>query len=68
MRAKSHDQRKGQWLINKIRMDTKFQETCERISKADKVEYYLQEKWMVENQIWNMENDEFNRSSKLFRG
>ena len=61
MRAKSHDQRKGQWLINKIRMDPKFQETCNRISIEDSVSYSEQEKWMVEMKLWEMENDEFDR-------
>jgi hypothetical protein len=51
MRVKSHDQRKGQWLINKIR--NKFD-----YSKISSIE---QEKTMIELRLWNMENDEFDR-------
>lgn len=65
MRAKSHNQRKGQWLINKIRMDPKFQETCERISKQDKTDYSTQEKYMIEVTLWEMENNIFD---ELMRG
>ena len=61
MRAKSHDQRKGQWLVNKIRFDKKFQGTCERISNKDNISYSAQEKYMVEVVLWEMENDEFDR-------
>lgn len=48
MRAKSHDQRKGQWLINKIR------------DKHDNVygEDYAR---VIEYIIWNMENEDFDR-------
>lgn len=61
MRAKSHDQRKGQWLINKVRTDPLFQKDCERISKEDNIDYSIQEKYMVEVELWDMENDEFDR-------
>ena len=59
MRAKSHDQRKGQWIINKIRFNTEFQKECEEIAEKDNVEYSVQEKHMVENILWDMENDIF---------
>lgn len=38
MRAKNHDQRKGQWLINKIRMDPDFQKNCAIIAREDGVD------------------------------
>jgi len=51
MRAKNHDQRKGQWLINQIRKDfdyTKIQDTDQLNT-------------MVELKLWNMENNEFDK-------
>ena len=48
MRAKSHDQRKGQWFINKIR---------ENNPKVMNEHYHKN----IELKIWNMENDEFDR-------
>jgi len=62
MRAKSHDQRKGQWLINKIRSDPEFKwcndkdyekygfDACMNMDKAK-----------IEMLLWNMENDEFDK-------
>lgn len=49
--TKSHDQRKGQWLVNKIRetLDYKTIKTPE------------QEKWAVEIRLWNMTNEEFEK-------
>ena len=56
MRAKSHDQRKGQWLINKIRGNNpKYRDSYSIISSVE------DEKWLTENFIWNMENDEFDK-------
>ena len=58
MRAKSHDQRKGQWLINKIRSNFDY----EKLRKETVgVELFVQEKIMVELRLWNMENDEFDK-------
>lgn len=59
MRAKSHDQRRGQWIINKIRFNCEFQKECERISKQDNILYSIQEKYMVGVILWDMENDKF---------
>ena len=47
--AKSHDQRKGQWLINNIRQKFDY-------SKITSVE---QEKQMIELVLWYMSNKEF---------
>lgn len=59
MRAKSHDQRKGQWIINKIRSDPKFPKIDYKKLGLDKGSDV--EKRMVELRLWNMENDEFDR-------
>ncbi|UVF62465.1 hypothetical protein [Nitrososphaeria virus YSH_922147] len=63
MRAKSHDQRKGQWLINKIRNGLDFPKLeftgTETYEELDKI--FQDQKTLIELRIWNMENDEFDR-------
>ena len=66
MRAKSHDQRKGQWLINRIRSERDPWDTFAHMSKeeirakgVDNIINALGKK--IEMRIWNMENDEFDR-------
>ena len=66
MRAKSHDQRKGQWLINRIRFNSDFVDECVRISAKDNIDYSTQEKHMIEVRLWNMENDEFDRIMRKY--
>ena len=51
MRTKPHDQRKGQWLINKIREQFNYKD----IKSVD------QEKRMIELRLWNMENVIFDK-------
>ena len=62
MRAKSHDQRKGQWLINKIRSAPDFNycsaEDWEKYGIDNCIAY---DKAAIEMVLWNMENDEFDR-------
>lgn len=54
MRAKSHDIRKGQWLINKIRFDNpKYMTDFDSISSVEDHHF------LIESIIWNMENDEY---------
>ena len=61
--AENHDQRKGQWLINRIRSTPEFQQTCKTIaSDLDlDVSYSDQEKHMVAVTLWDMTNEEFDR-------
>lgn len=59
MRAKNHDQRKGQWIINKIRMSETFPKIDYKLLGLEKG--ILLEKSMIERKLWNMENDEFDR-------
>ena len=47
--AKSHDQRKGQWLVNHIRKD---------VIDISSTEDYFHE---IELRLWNMTNEEFDR-------
>jgi len=47
--AKSHDQRKGQWLINNIRKKFDY----------SKIKTVQDEKWLVEVTLWDMENNEY---------
>jgi len=56
-RAKSHDQRFGQWIINKIRSAKDFPVTDWHKLGLDKAA--MTEKAHVELRLWNMENDEF---------
>jgi hypothetical protein len=55
MRSKSNDQRKGQWLINKIRFHNS------KYSWLYDDGYIEHEKANIEQIIWNMENDEFDK-------
>jgi len=59
MRAKSHDQRKGQWLVNKIRADTnyKYNRAFQDAYNEDNPD--LSWKALVEQLLFNMENREF---------
>lgn len=59
MRAKNHDQRKGQWLVNKIRADTnfKYNRAFQDAYNSDKPD--LSWKALVEQLLFNMENREF---------
>lgn len=62
MRAKSHDQRKGQWLINKIRFNNpKYQKDFDGIDwkKLGLPQAKYIEDSIIEHILWNMENDEF---------
>ena len=59
MRAKSHDQRKGQWLINKIRFDPSFPKI--NYKKLGLENGILIEKQAIELRLWNMDNNEFDR-------
>lgn len=62
MRAKSHDQRKGQWLINKIRSRRDFVfPTFEELKAGNAQIMNLEVKARVESIIFNMENDEFDK-------
>ena len=63
MRAKSHDQRKGQWLINNIRFANDFP-ILEKQEKESFEEYIIRSKFQVEFSIWNLENDEFDKLMK----
>ncbi len=58
MRAKSHDQRKGQWLINKIRFADDFPKPRKSLTPEECVAF---EKAVVEIRLWNMENDTFDK-------
>ena len=51
MRAKSHDQRKGQWLINKIRFNNPKYCRDGRTPSAEQIERIL----------FNIENVEFDK-------
>lgn len=53
MRAKTHDQRKGQWLINKIRQSEKYHDSYKDAWDHGK------EKQFIEMLIFNIENKEF---------
>lgn len=67
MRAKSHDQRKGQWLVNKIRTAPENQKYMCKKEDYDKygLEYCVNaDKAFVEVMIWDMENDEFDKLMK----
>ena len=62
MRAKSHDQRKGQWLVNKIRTHPEFYRISERETrKEDDNQALLEDKALIEQLLWNMENDMFDQ-------
>lgn len=56
MRAKLHDQRKGQWLINKIRTGMTLPEITKGMD-INEVDRRLTK--MIELRLWNMENDVF---------
>lgn len=51
--AKSHDERKGQWLYNKLRPQEK-EDVKIPISHKNYEEY-------ITNRLFNMDNDEFDR-------
>lgn len=59
MRAKHHDQRKGQWLVNKIRADTnyKYNRAFQDAYNEDNPD--LSWKALIEQLLFNMENREF---------
>ena len=59
MRAKNHDQRKGQWLVNKIRADTnyKYNRAFQDAYNEDNPD--LSWKALIEQLLFNMENREF---------
>ncbi len=63
MRAKSHDQRKGQWLVNKIRAETnyKYNRAFQDAYNVDLKEKTMGCYWkaLVEQLLFNMENREF---------
>ncbi len=58
MRAKSHDQRKGQWLYNKIRVT----DMPECKSETDLILH----KARIADIIWNMENKEFDKLMEYY--
>ncbi len=53
-RAKNHDQRKGQWLVNKIRSNPKYKKHY-----TDAIDDHNSEQALVERIIFSIENDEF---------
>jgi hypothetical protein len=55
-RAKNHDQRKGQWLVNKIRMSDKY---ASRFVDAYDHKNMMSWKALVEQILFNIENDEY---------
>lgn len=57
-RAKNHDQRKGQWLVNKIRSDPQYEEAFSRAYKSDNHSAWKQ---LVEQILFNIENDEYDK-------
>ena len=62
MRAKSHDQRKGQWLVNKIRTHPEFYRISERETRKEyDNQALLEDKALIEQLLWNMENDMFDQ-------
>lgn len=62
MRAKNHDQRKGQWLINKIRSAKDFPHpTKKQYEELGLEKCGMIEKSNIELRLWNMENDEFDK-------
>jgi len=59
-RAKSHDQRFGQYLINKIRETKEYKHIMDEYIRKHTMEGYINfEKNYIECKIWNMENPEF---------
>lgn len=57
---RSHDQRKGQWLINAIRFSKDFPKID--YSKWGDFDMAVKaEKAMVEIKLWNMTNSEFDK-------
>lgn len=63
MRAKSHDQRKGQWLVNKIRSDPEYKESFDKAYNEDTKEKTMGVYWkaLVEQILFNIENDEYDK-------
>ncbi len=60
MRAKNHDQRKGQWLVNKTRTHPEFYRISERETrKVYDDQALLEDKALIEQLLFNMENDMF---------
>jgi len=60
MRAKSHDQRKGQWIINKIRFAKDFPQF--KPTESDTLTSLVnKEAKIIELRLWNMENNEFDK-------
>lgn len=58
MRAKNHDQRKGQWLVNKIRTSPEYKDAFDT---AYVTQDPLDWKALVEQILFNIENDEFDK-------
>ncbi len=65
MRAKNHDQRKGQWLINKIRFADDFPKPKNNLTLEESIAF---EKAVVEIRLWNMENNEFDKLMVDYNG
>ncbi len=59
-RAKSHDQRFGQWIVNKIRSAKDFpQFDAKDYQEMGLNKVVNMQKALVEMRLWNMENDKF---------
>jgi len=56
MRAKSHDQRKGQWLVNKMRSDPQYKSAFELAYSSNTPNDW---KALVEQLLFNIENDQY---------
>ena len=58
--AKSHDQRKGQWLVNQIRFAKDFPYPSKSdIKRLSSENVMMRGKVLVELKLWNMTNEEF---------
>jgi len=68
-RAKNHDQRKGQWLVNKIRSpdNKRYAEEFKKCYKLEREEYVKTGEFgnywkaYVEQILFNIENDEYDK-------
>ena len=64
MRAKNHDQRKGQWLINHIRMGIDYKEIADRTTSLNDLTRI--ENNIIHQRLWHMENGEFEAQMRLY--
>lgn len=52
---RSHDQRKGQWLYNKLRPNSEFENKLGKVDEESIIKY----KAYVADRLWNLTNKEF---------